>query len=59
LFITCCGIPPPSAFTFPACFLPSGYFFNRPCGNQMGTKFWEVLCDEHGIGGSGEYCGEN
>jgi tubulin beta len=25
----------------------------------MGTKFWEVVCDEHGIGGSGEYCGEN
>jgi tubulin beta len=29
------------------------------CGNQMGTKFWEVLCDEHGIGGDGEYCGDN
>jgi tubulin beta len=26
------------------------------CSNQMGTKFWEVVCDEHGIGGSGEYC---
>jgi tubulin beta len=25
----------------------------------MGTKFWEVLWDEHGIGGSGEYCGDN
>jgi hypothetical protein len=25
----------------------------------MGTKFWKVLCDEHGIGGSSEYCGEN
>jgi tubulin beta len=25
----------------------------------MGTKFWEVVCDEHGIGGSGEYCGGN
>jgi hypothetical protein len=23
----------------------------------MGTKFWEAVCDEHGIGGSGEYCG--
>jgi tubulin beta len=29
------------------------------CGNQIGTKFWEVLCDEHGIGGGGEYCGGN
>ena len=25
----------------------------------MGTKFREVVCDEHGIGGSGEYCGDN
>ena len=30
-----------------------------PCGNQMGTRFWEVVCDEHGIGGSGEFCGDN
>jgi tubulin beta len=21
--------------------------------------FWVVLCDEHGIGGGGEYCGDN
>jgi hypothetical protein len=38
--------------------MPSRYFFNRPCGNQMGTKFWEVVCYEHGIVGSGEYCGD-
>jgi tubulin beta len=25
----------------------------------MSTKFWEVMCGEHGIGGSGEYCGNN
>jgi hypothetical protein len=25
----------------------------------MGTKFWEVVCDEHGIAGSGEYRGDN
>ena len=25
----------------------------------MGTRFWEVVCDEHGIGGSGEYFGDN
>jgi hypothetical protein len=25
----------------------------------MDTKFWEVVCDEHGIGGSGEYRGDN
>jgi hypothetical protein len=29
------------------------------CGNQMGTRFWEVVCDEHGISGDGEYCGDN
>jgi hypothetical protein len=51
-------LSPHSPFS-PACFLPSGYFFIRPCGNQMGTKIWEVVCDEHGIGGSGEYCGGN
>jgi tubulin beta len=25
----------------------------------MGTEFQEVLCDEHGIGGDGKYCGDN
>ena len=25
----------------------------------MGTKLKVVLCDEHGIGGSGEYFGDN
>jgi hypothetical protein len=25
----------------------------------MGTRLWEVACDEHGIGGGGEYCGDN
>jgi tubulin beta len=25
----------------------------------MGIKFREVACDEHGIGGDGEYCGDN
>jgi tubulin beta len=25
----------------------------------MGTMIREVVCDEHGIGGSGEYCGDN
>jgi tubulin beta len=25
----------------------------------MGTKFLEVMCDENGIGGSGDYCGDN
>jgi hypothetical protein len=25
----------------------------------MGTRYWEVVCDKNGIGGSGEYCGNN
>jgi tubulin beta len=25
----------------------------------MGTKFGQVLCDEHGIGGSAQYCGDS
>ena len=29
------------------------------CSSQMGTKFLEVVCDENGIGGDGEYCGGN
>jgi tubulin beta len=29
------------------------------CGSQMGTKFWEVVCNENGKRGDGEYCGDN
>ena len=29
------------------------------CGSQMGTKSWEGVCDEHGIGGDGGDCGGN
>lgn len=29
------------------------------CGNQIGTKFWEVISDEHGIAADGKYIGEN
>ena len=29
------------------------------CGCQIGTKLKVVLCDEHSIGGSGEYFGDN
>jgi hypothetical protein len=25
----------------------------------MSTEFQEVLCDENGVGGDGEYCGDN
>ncbi|KAB1224289.1 Tubulin beta-1 chain [Morella rubra] len=28
------------------------------CGNQIGAKFWEVVCAEHGIDATGRYQGE-
>jgi len=29
------------------------------CGNQVGNKFWEVVSDEHGIDGNGNYTGDS
>lgn len=29
------------------------------CGNQVGTKFWEVISAEHGIQSDGRYAGDN
>ncbi|XP_041983775.1 tubulin beta chain-like isoform X2 [Aricia agestis] len=29
------------------------------CGNQIGSKFWEIISDEHGIDTTGMYRGEN
>uniref|UniRef100_A0A915P0K6 Tubulin/FtsZ GTPase domain-containing protein n=1 Tax=Meloidogyne floridensis TaxID=298350 RepID=A0A915P0K6_9BILA len=29
------------------------------CGNQIGSKFWEVISDEHGIQPDGTYKGES
>ncbi|OAY74828.1 Tubulin beta-1 chain, partial [Ananas comosus] len=29
------------------------------CGNQIGAKFWEVVCDEHGIDPTGRYTGSS
>ncbi|KAI5067091.1 hypothetical protein GOP47_0017619 [Adiantum capillus-veneris] len=28
------------------------------CGNQIGAKFWEVVCTEHGIDPTGSYSGD-
>src|SRR5690625_2999852 len=28
------------------------------CGNQIGTKFWEVIAEEHNIDQSGQFVGE-
>ncbi|KAL5219131.1 hypothetical protein ABZP36_019815 [Zizania latifolia] len=27
------------------------------CGNQIGAKFWEVICGEHGVDATGRYSG--
>jgi len=29
------------------------------CGNQIGAKFWEVICGEHGVDPTGTYKGES
>lgn len=29
------------------------------CGNQIGAKFWETICDEHGIDPTGTYHGDS
>ena len=29
------------------------------CGNQIGSKFWEVISDEHGIDPTGMYKGDS
>ncbi|GMI60259.1 hypothetical protein ScalyP_jg2521 [Parmales sp. scaly parma] len=29
------------------------------CGNQIGAKFWEVMCEEHGVSPDGNYIGDN
>ncbi|KAG0437632.1 Tubulin beta chain [Dictyocoela muelleri] len=29
------------------------------CGNQIGSKFWEVISEEHGINDEGKYVGDN
>lgn len=29
------------------------------CGNQIGTKFWEVISEEHGIDTTGQYKGDS
>ncbi|KAF4369250.1 hypothetical protein F8388_022906 [Cannabis sativa] len=29
------------------------------CGNQIGAKFWEVICAEHGIDSTGRYTGDS
>ncbi|GAA5872315.1 hypothetical protein JCM8115_003683 [Rhodotorula mucilaginosa] len=29
------------------------------CGNQIGTRFWETITEEHGIDGQGAYRGDN
>jgi hypothetical protein len=56
LFFSCCG----SVATLPVVSPRKMVHMQAgQCDSQMGTKFWKVVCDEHGIGGGGEYCGDN
>ena len=63
MIITCCGsvsanpATPPS-FLQRASFLQANSSTGRAV-TRWATKLWEVVCDEHGIGGIGEYCGDN
>jgi tubulin beta len=29
------------------------------CGNQIANKFWETICEEHGIDKNGEFKGDS
>ena len=29
------------------------------CGNQIGSKFWEIVCGEHGIDPTGGFTGNS
>ena len=29
------------------------------CGNQIGSKFWEIVSDEHGLSPDGTYNGDS
>ena len=34
-------------------------FMVGQCGNQIGSKFWEILSDEHGIDPTGRFHGDS
>ncbi|CAI0461145.1 unnamed protein product, partial [Linum tenue] len=34
------------------------YIEGGQCGNQIGSKFWEVICSEHCIDSTGRYNGD-
>ena len=29
------------------------------CGNQVGSKFWQIISDEHGLDGRGQFQGKS
>lgn len=35
------------------------YIQSGQCGNQIGTKFWQIISEEHGIDPNGRYIGES
>lgn len=34
-------------------------FMVGQCGNQIGSKFWEVIADEHGVDPTGRFHGDS
>ena len=50
--------PLPSVFFFRT-LPPTGCFFCARLFTCTQAKFWKVLCDEKGVGGGGEHCGDN
>ncbi|XP_029129559.1 tubulin beta chain-like [Cajanus cajan] len=46
-------------YAYPRCSPFSFSVNNIRCGNQIGAKFWEVICDEHGIDHTGRYSGDS
>ncbi len=48
---------PPYFFFLPVNMREILHIQGGQCGNQIGAKFWEVVCEEHGIDPTGTYQG--
>ena len=40
-------------------FIQKYIYIAGQCGNQIGSKFWEVISDEHGVDPTGTYHGDS
>ncbi|URE47982.1 hypothetical protein MUK42_14959 [Musa troglodytarum] len=65
LYVGLRSLVAPSDLILHPCFLIQGkmreilHVQGGQCGNQIGSKFWEVVCDEHGIDPTGRYTGSS